>query len=108
MSHAMKFAALAFLNNEVEPELDLVRSPVWPLGRYLKQKLKSTVLEGYSVKVRPTDGGKPDLFNLNMELTSVTNMKFAERTFEAAGVMHGVHCRGHQMEGPWEIRGEYL
>ena len=54
--------------------------------RYLKQSLKDTVLSTYDNKLRPTDGGDADVFTLNVDFTSISSVKFAERTFEASGV----------------------
>jgi len=82
---AVKFSSIAMLNNEVSTSQDLVTSPVWPLGKYLKTKLKQTVLEVYDATLRPTDGGAPDVFDLQAEFTSISNVVFAARTFEAAG-----------------------
>ena len=99
---AVKFSSIAMLNNEVSTTQDLVTSPVWPLGKYLKTKLKGTVLEVkqewclhsmtwgcmvqvYDATLRPTDGGAPDVFDLQAEFTSISNVVFAARTFEAAG-----------------------
>jgi hypothetical protein len=57
---AFKFAALAFLNDRISATSDLVLSPVWPRGKYLKQKLKKVVLDTYSPELRPSDGGRED------------------------------------------------
>jgi len=69
----------------VSAEQSLVASPVWPLGKYLKTDLKKTVLEVYDKNLRPTDGGAPDVFTLNVEFSSVSNVRFSAQTFEAAG-----------------------
>ena len=54
--------------------------------RYLKQSLKKTVLQTYDKTLRPDDGGEADVFTLNVDFTSISSVKFAERTFEASGV----------------------
>jgi hypothetical protein len=54
--------------------------------RYLKQSLKDTVLSTYDKTLRPTDGGVADVFTLSVDFTSISDVKFAERTFEASGV----------------------
>ena len=85
MVRAVKVSSLAFLNGQVSAEQSLIKSPVWPKGKYLKTALKKTVLEVYDKNLRPTDGGAPDVFTLRTEFTSISNVNFAARTFDAAG-----------------------
>ena len=56
----------------------------------MKQSLKNTVLSTYDKNLRPTDGGVADVFTLSVDFTSISSVKFAERTFEASGVYPAV------------------
>jgi len=85
---AVKFASLGFLQEKVDADLHLVVSPVVQRGKYLKQSLKKTVLQTYDKTLRPDDGGEADVFTLNVDFTSISSVKFAERTFEASGWIH--------------------
>jgi len=82
---AVKFASIAFVNNEVKASQDLVVSPVEPRGKYLKSALKKTALGMYDKLLRPKDGGTPDAFDIKVQFTSISNVKFADQTFEASG-----------------------